>query len=146
MAENDDKIKVLFLCTGNACRSQIAEGWARHLKADSIVPFSAGICPAGLSSRAVNAMAEAGVDISGQFSKHVNDLTEVDFDYVVTLCNHAKEHCPLFPGTAKMVHRSFIDPVTIPDHNRSMEVLREVRNQIRDFVKSMPESLEEDNL
>jgi arsenate reductase len=92
------KRKVLFLCTGNACRSQMAEGWARHLKSGRIEAWSAGIEPRDLDPRAVRAMAEAGVDIAPHRSKHVRDLGDVAFDYVVTVCGHANEHCPVFPG------------------------------------------------
>src|SRR5512137_2835713 len=91
-------IKVLFLCTGNSCRSQMAEGWARHLKACVIVPYSAGIEKHGMNPYAVAVMAEAGVDITGQFSKSVADLGPARFDYVITVCDHANEHCPIFPG------------------------------------------------
>ena len=103
-------IKVLFLCTGNSCRSQMAEGWARHLKADVIEPYSAGIEKHGMNPLAVKVMAEAGVDIAGQRSKTVAELGPMEFDYVVTVCGHANEHCPLFPGKAKVVHVGFDDP------------------------------------
>ena len=92
-----DKLKVLFLCTGNSCRSQMAEGWARHLKSDVIEAYSAGITTHGLNPSAVKVMAEAGVDISGHQSKNVQDLLHVPFDYVVTVCGHANETCPRFP-------------------------------------------------
>jgi arsenate reductase len=97
MVNRKEKIMVLFLCTGNSCRSQMAQGWARHLKDNVIDAYSAGIQPAGVSSRAVKAMAEVGIDISCQTSKHVDELAGIDFDYVVTLCDYAKEHCPVFP-------------------------------------------------
>src|SRR4051812_3837407 len=105
-----DKLKVLFLCTGNSCRSQMAEGWARHLKADSIDAYSAGVEPHGMNASAVQVMGEAGVDITGQRSKHVDELKDVPFDYVVTVCDHAYESCPLFPGKTKVVHVGFDDP------------------------------------
>ena len=101
------KKRVLFLCTGNSCRSQMAEGWARHLKGDQIEPYSAGIEAHGLNPDAVRVMAEAGVDISGQRSKRVDELREVAFDYVVTVCGHANESCPAWLGKkAKVVHAS----------------------------------------
>ena len=103
-------LKILFLCTGNSCRSQMAEGWARHLKGGQIEPYSAGIEAHGLNPDAVRVMAEAGVDISGQRSKLVGELSGVDFDYVVTVCDNAHESCPLFPGKAKVVHVGFDDP------------------------------------
>src|SRR5512136_545787 len=92
------KMKILFLCTGNSCRSQMAEGWARHLKGDVIEPYSAGIETHGLNPRAVKAMVEAGVDISGHYSKSLIELKNVRFDYVVTVCGDANETCPVFPG------------------------------------------------
>src|SRR5450759_657226 len=104
------KMKVLFLCTGNSCRSQMAEGWARHLKGDVIEPYSAGIEKHGMNPRAVQVMAEAGVDISGQHSKLVEELVDVEFDVVVTVCDRAHESCPLFPGNAKIIHVGFDDP------------------------------------
>ena len=104
------KLKVLFLCTGNSCRSQMAEGWARHLKGDQIEAYSAGIEKHGLNPRAVQVMAEADVDISGHRSKHVEELRGVEFDYVVTVCGHASEHCPVFPGKARVIHVGFDDP------------------------------------
>ena len=140
-----DRIKVLFLCTGNSCRSQMAEGWARHLKSESIEPYSAGILPSGLSRRAVRVMADSGVDISGQRSKHVDELAGIDFDYVVTLCGHAHEHCPLFPGRTKVVHVGFDDPPTLAALARTEEEAlvhyARVRDEIRDFVASLPGSL-----
>ena len=105
-----DRLKILFLCTGNACRSQMAEGWARHLRGDRLEPYSAGTQPHGLDVRAVRAMAEAGVDISGHRSKSVQDLAGVRFDYVVTVCDQAREACPLFLGKTKVMHVGFEDP------------------------------------
>ena len=92
----DRKMKILFLCTGNSCRSQMAEGWARALKGESIEPYSAGIETHGLNPDAVRVMAEAGVDISGQRSKHVEELRDIGFDYVVTVCDNAREIVPAF--------------------------------------------------
>src|SRR3954466_6756887 len=101
MQEAGGKVKVLFLCTGNSCRSQMAEGWARALRADAIEAYSAGVEPHGMNARAVTAMAEAGVDITTQRSKHVNELKDVPLDYVITVCDHANETCPVFPGKTK---------------------------------------------
>ena len=103
-------LHILFLCTGNSCRSQMAEGWARALKGDQIEAFSAGIETHGLNPRAVQVMAEAGVDISGQRSKTVADLPTREFDFVVTVCDHAHESCPLFAGKTRLVHAGFDDP------------------------------------
>ena len=139
------KMKVLFLCTGNSCRSQMAEGWVRKLKADVIEPYSAGIEKHGMNPHAVKVMAEAGVDIANQYSKTPADLGPIAFDYVVTVCGHANEHCPIFPGPAKVVHVGFEDPPRLtkdlPDGEPKLEVYRRVRDQIRDFVKGLPEGL-----
>ena len=140
-----EKLRILFLCTGNACRSQMAEGWARHLKGDVIEPHSAGIDPAGLSSRAVRVMAEAGVDISHQQPKHVSELMHIPFDYVVTVCSRAYEACPTFPGTAKVIHADFDDPPALAKHVRTDEEAlghyRRVRDEIRAFINGLPRTL-----
>ena len=141
-----DKLRVLFLCNGNSCRSQMAEGWARALKAGEIDAFSAGIETHGLNPLAVKAMAEAGVDISGQRSKTVAELAGGQFDYVVTVCSHANETCPVFPGKAKVVHVAFDDPPKLARGAKSdQEALahyRRVRDEIKAFVLTLPEALE----
>ena len=138
-------LKLLFLCTGNACRSQMSEGWARHLKSDRIDAWSAGTAPHGLDPRAVRVMAEAGVDISGHPSKHVDDLLDVPFDYVVTVCDRAAEACPVFPGAAAKIHRSFQDPPQLAreanDEEEALGHYRRVRDQIRAFIETLPEGL-----
>jgi arsenate reductase len=142
MSETNEKIKVLFLCTGNACRSQMAEGWARHLKSDVIEAYSAGVWPAGVSSRAIQVMAEAGVDISSQTSDHVDDFTTIDFDYVITLCDNAREQCPVFGGNARMIHRAFEDPTFVMGSEEAITAaFRQTRDQIREFIETLPESL-----
>ncbi len=139
--------KVLFLCTGNSCRSQMAEGWARALKADSIEAYSAGIETHGLNPNAVKVMAEAGVDISQQKSQHVDEFRHVNFDYVITVCDNAAESCPRFPGQAKVIHRAFDDPPRLAKQAASEEEAlghyRRVRDEIRDYVATLRESLEE---
>jgi arsenate reductase len=138
----EKKLNVLFLCTGNSCRSQMAEGWARHLKGGQIEAFSAGIIPTCLNQTAVEVMAEAGVDISKQISKHVSDLPGIDFDYVVTVCDNAREHCPVFPAECKMVHKSFADPsFFIGTREQVLKAFRKTRGDIRAFVETMPQSL-----
>jgi len=138
-------LKILFLCTGNSCRSQMAEGWARHLKGDRIEAYSAGIETHGLNPLAVKAMAEAGVDISGHRSKRVDELKGVGFDYVITVCDHAHEHCPLFAGKAKVVHVGFDDPPRLArgakTDGEALAHYRRVRDEIRDFVAGLPENL-----
>jgi arsenate reductase len=140
------KPRVLFLCTGNSCRSQMAEGWARHLKADALEAYSAGIETHGLNPRAVRVMAEAGVDISGHRSKHLDELADVDFDYVVTVCGHAHETCPHFPGRAKVVHVPFDDPPRLAQgaatEEEALAPYRRVRDEIRLYVETLPSALE----
>jgi arsenate reductase (thioredoxin) len=138
-------MKVLFLCTGNSCRSQMAEGWARHLKGDVIEPYSAGIEKHGMNPHAVHVMSEAGVDLSKQDSKTLDDIGPVHFDFVVTVCGHANEHCPIFPGKASVVHVGFEDPPKLTRHladgEEKLAVYRRVRDEIRRFVETLPESL-----
>ena len=139
------KIKVLFLCTGNSCRSQMAEGWARHLKGDCIEVWSAGIEKHGMNPHAVQVMAEAGVDISRQYSKTLNELKGVAFDVVVTVCSHADANCPVFPGTTRVVHVGFDDPPALtknlPDGEAKRAVYRRVRDEIRHYIETLPEAL-----
>jgi arsenate reductase len=136
------RLKVLFVCTGNSCRSQMAEGWARHLKSDCLEPYSAGLAACGLDTRAVAVMAEAGVDISMQHSKTLADLAGVAFDYVVTVCDYAHEVCPTFPGTAKVLHVGYDDPGTLARSAATAEEAlahyRRVRDEIRALVESLP--------
>jgi arsenate reductase len=123
----------------------MAEGWAKKLKGDSIEPYSAGIETHGLNPSAVKVMAEAGVDISNHRSKHVNELKNVKFDYVVTVCGHANENCPVFPGKTKIVHVGFDDPPRLAENAKTekeaTDCYRRVRDEIRDFVETLPESL-----
>ena len=138
-------MKVLFLCTGNSCRSQMAEGWARHLKGSVIEAFSAGIETHGMNPYAVKVMSEAGVDISGHRSKHVDELKGIEFDYVVTVCDNAHESCPLFSGKTKVVHVGFDDPPRLAREAKTEEeklgCYRRVRDEIRKFVEQCPELL-----
>lgn len=140
-----NKTLILFLCTGNSCRSQIAEGWARHLKGDVLDVYSAGIETHGLNPHAVQVMEEAGVDISGQYSKHVDHLKNISFDAVVTVCDNASETCPLFPGKTKVIHQGFDDPPKLAkdlSDEAALNIYRRVRDEIRTFIESLPESLE----
>jgi arsenate reductase len=139
------KIKLLFLCTGNSCRSQMAEGWTRRLKGDAIEAHSAGIEKHGMNPHAIKVMAEAGVDISRHYSKTPAEIGPVQFDYVVTVCGHASENCPIFPGQATVVHAGFEDPPKLtkqlPDGEEKLAVYRRVRDQIRAYVETLPGSL-----
>ncbi len=136
---------MLFLCTGNSCRSQIAEGWTRHLKGDIIEPYSAGIETHGLNPYAVKVMAEAGVDISEYHSKDVDELKDINFDYVITVCGHANEHCPIFSGKTRIIHVGFDDPPKLAKEAKSEEealnCYRRVRDEIKDFINALPQSI-----
>jgi arsenate reductase len=141
------KLNILFLCTGNSCRSQMAEGWARHLKGDLVDVWSAGIETHGLNPLAVKVMAEAGVDISNHRSKHLNEIKDVRFDWVITVCDSANERCPVFPGKVKRFHIGFDDPPKLArsakNEEEALAHYRRVRDQIRRFVEEMPGNLEE---
>ena len=142
------KLKILFLCTGNSCRSQMAEGWTRALKGDSIEVYSAGIETHGLDQTAVEVMAETGVDISMHSSKHIDSLKDIVFDVVITVCDHARESCPFFPGATKLLHAGFSDPPALArelraqgaDEEIQRQCYRRVRDEIRTFVETLPES------
>jgi len=140
------KLKILFLCTGNTCRSQMAEGLTRHLKSDVIEPWSAGIDPGTVNPLAILSMAEIGIDISGCRSKSIESLGSIPFDYVITLCDHAHESCPLFPGKTNRRHFGFDDPPALAKHAKNTgEAIghyRRVRDEIRDLVKKLPNVLE----
>lgn len=145
-----EKIKVLYLCTGNSCRSQMAEGWTRALKGDQIEVYSAGIETHGLNPNAVKVMAEAGVDISGQQSQHIDEFKDVKLDYVVTVCGHAHETCPFFPVGCKVVHVGFQDPPKMArelaaeggSEEAQLDCYRTVRDEIKAFVETLPGSLD----
>ena len=144
-----DKLKILFLCTGNSCRSQMAEGWAKVLKKDTIEAYSAGVEIHGLNSDAVKVMAEAGIDISDQKSKHVDDFKEMELDVVVTVCGNAHETCPYFPPRCKVVHIGFDDPPKMAEKlaatgesiEQQLDCYRKVRDEIKAFVEKMPDNI-----
>jgi arsenate reductase len=139
------KTRILFLCTGNSCRSQMAEGWAKALKSDKIEAYSAGIAKHGKNPNAVRVMAEAGVDISGQESSLIEELPVQDFDHVITLCGHANETCPFFAGSAKRIHKGFDDPPTLAKNaateEEALDHYRRVRDEIKAFILTLPHSL-----
>jgi arsenate reductase len=143
--EMTEKRKIVFLCTGNSCRSQMAEAWTRHLKQEILISYSAGIKPKGVDPRAVKAMKEAGIDISGQSSKDIDALGAEPFDFVVTLCDNAHESCPFFPARTKVVHRGFDDPPRLAEgavsEEEAMAHYRRVRDEIKCFVQKLPEAL-----
>lgn len=133
------KKSVLFLCTGNSCRSQMAEGWLRNLRGDEFVAFSAGVATHGMNQYAIRVMQEVGVDISGHRSKLLSDFVGQEFDLVVTVCSKANESCPIFPGKTRVIHVPFDDPpalvAALKDEEQILNCYRRVRDEIADFVK-----------
>ncbi len=142
-----ERLKILFLCTGNSCRSQMAEGFAAAHKSESVEPYSAGIEAHGLNPLAVKVMAEAGVDISRHKSKTLDQVLNIPFDFVITVCAHANESCPVFPGHARVIHVAFDDPPALARAAASEEevlaIYRRVRDEIRVFVEGLPRALTE---
>jgi arsenate reductase len=142
------KMRILFLCTGNSCRSQMAEGFAHHLRADDMEAFSAGVAPKGIDPRATRAMAEVGIDISNQNSTSLDEVKQMEFNYVVTLCDNAQRSCPSFPGRTRVTHVGFEDPPKLAEHAKdeeeAMDHYRRIRDEIRAFVESLPEPLLEE--
>lgn len=140
-----DRVSVLFLCTGNSCRSQMAEGLCRHFLSDILEPYSAGIEKHGLNALAVKVMLEIGIDISAQQSKTTDEFENIEFDYVVTVCGHANENCPFFPAGTKVIHKGFDDPpelaAGIADEEEALIHYRRVRDEIRDYILTLSASL-----
>ena len=136
------KLQVLFLCTGNSCRSQMAEAWAKRLRGDFLEAWSAGTHPKNVDPLAIRAMLEHGIDISTGRPKNVKDLLAVPFDLVVTVCDAASQECPIFPGKARIVHRGFDDPPRLAAASRTdeerMAPYRRVCLEIRDYVLTLP--------
>lgn len=143
--EPKNTLKILFLCTGNSCRSQMAEAWTKKLKGDVIDAYSAGTIPKGVDPRAVKAMAEVGIDISTSRSKSTTEFMNMEFDYVITLCDDAQQACPFFPAKTRIVHHGFEDPPMLAAnaHNEeeAMVHYRRIRDEIRTYVETLPESL-----
>jgi arsenate reductase len=133
------KRSVLILCTGNSARSQMAEGLLRHDAGDHFEVFSAGVNPTRVRPEAIAVMQELGIDLSVHRSKHVNEFTGQSFDYVLTVCDHAREVCPIFPGTTQTIHHSFVDPAEFngSDEDR-LTLFRKVRDQIREYLRTFP--------
>lgn len=142
-----DKTKILYLCTGNSCRSQMAEAWTNHLKGKEFEAYSAGVAPKPVDPRAVKAMAEAGLDISGQTSKDTEAFGSLEFDYVITLCDNARESCPYFPARTRLIHKGFDDPPELAEtagsEEEAMAHYRRVRDEIKAFVERLPQELKE---
>ena len=132
--------KILVLCTGNSCRSQIAEGYLRHFAGDKAVVYSAGVETHGVNPRAIATMQADGIDISGHTSNNITEYTGVDFDFVITVCDHAKERCPFFPSNAQKFHYNFPDPAkatgTEEEINNSFDSTRDlIKKYCADFVQ-----------
>jgi arsenate reductase (thioredoxin) len=143
----DQKKRILFLCTGNSCRSQMAEAWTKSLKGDQFEAYSAGVNPKGVDPRAIKAMAEAGIDVSGWKSKDVDSLGNMEFEYVITLCDNAREACPYFPAKTRLIHKGFDDPPKLAentvDEEKAMAHYRRVRDEIKAFVEAFPACLDD---
>lgn len=139
------RLKILFLCTGNSCRSQMAEAFTRKLFPERFEAMSAGTNPGRLDPRAVRVMAEIGIDISKQRSKHLDELAGAAIDYVVTVCDSANESCPVFPGSARHIHAGFDDPprlaIGAASEESALVPYRRVRDEIREFVAHLPQTV-----
>ena len=130
------KKKILVLCTGNSCRSQIAEGYLRHFAGNKAEVYSAGVETHGVNPKAIETMKEDNIDISNHTSNNINEYRNIDFDFVITVCDNAKERCPLFPSTAKKFHQNFPDPAKTTGTNEEIkEQFRKVRQQIKDYCR-----------
>ena len=144
--EREKRLKILFLCTHNSCRSQMAERWTRHLHGSRFEAYSAGIDPTRVDSYAVTVMAEAGVDISSACAKSISEIQDIGFDYVVTVCDEAQEQCPYFPARIRMIHAGFDDPPALAkeaeDEQAVLVIYRRIRDEIRSFVEGLPRTLE----
>ena len=128
--------QILVLCTGNSCRSQIAEGYLRQFAGDKAMVYSAGVETHGVNPKAIQTMQEDGIDISGHTSNHVNEYKDIDFDFVITVCDHARERCPVFPSNAKRFHYNFPDPAKATgSEEQIMQQFREVREMIKKYSK-----------
>lgn len=136
-----ERKRILFLCMGNSCRSQMAEAWTRHLRNDDYEAYSAGVEPKGIDPLAVHVMSEAGVDISSQKSKNVDSLGGIEFDYVITLCDNARESCPYYPAKTKLIHKAFDDPPRLAKGAKNdkdiISIYRRVRDEIKEYIMNL---------
>ena len=131
-----DKKKILVLCTGNSCRSQIAEGYLRHFAGNKADVYSAGVETHGVNPKAIATMKEDGIDISNHTSNNIDEYYDLDFDFVITVCDNAKERCPFFPTKAKKFHQNFPDPAKATGTDEEVkERFRQVRQQIKDYSR-----------
>jgi arsenate reductase len=133
------KKSILILCTGNSARSQMAEGLLRHDAGDRFEVFSAGTHPTRVRPEAIAVMQELGIDISGRRSKSVDEFAGRQFDYVLTVCDHARDNCPIFPGNTAAIHHSFDDPAALEgSEEQRLEAFRRVRDQLRQYLRAFP--------
>lgn len=131
-----DKKKIFVLCTGNSCRSQIAEGYLRHFADNKADIYSAGVETHGVNPKAIATMQEDSIDISNHTSNNIDEYYNIDFDFVITVCDNAKERCPFFPTNAKKFHKNFPDPVKMTGTDEEIiEQFRQVRQQIKDYCR-----------
>ena len=131
---------ILVLCTGNSCRSQMAEGYLRYFGGDRVNIYSAGIETHGLNKMAVKIMHEDAIDISGHTSNHIDEYQKIHFDYILTVCDHAKENCPYFPSKAQRFHHNFSDPSKLKGNAEDIhQAFKNTRNEIKDYAKSFIE-------
>ena len=131
-----DKKRVLILCTGNVARSQMGEGLLRHFGGDRFEVFSGGLVPSYVRPNAITVMKELGIDISHHRSKSLNEFLETKFDYVITVCDHASEHCPIFPGPARRIHWSIDDPVAPGGEEAQLNAFREARDDLKSRIQA----------
>lgn len=130
--------KILVLCTGNSCRSQIAEGYLRHFGGDAVEVYSAGVETHGVNPRAIETMKEDGIDISWHTSNNLREYLPISFDLILTVCDHANEVCPVFPGNAQRIHHNFPDPAKATGSEEEVkDAFRKVRNQIREYCRQL---------
>jgi arsenate reductase len=133
------KQRVLILCTGNSARSQMAEGLLRHDAGDRFEVFSAGVRPSSVRPEAIAVMKELDIDLSGHCSKHVDEFAGENFDCVLTVCDKARESCPIFPGATRMIHKGFMDPAAFQGPaEEQLALFRKVRDQIREYLRTLP--------
>ena len=129
------KKKILFLCTGNSARSQMAEGLVSHFRREEFESFSAGIDPKGVHPMALKVMREIDIDITNQHSKHLDEIKNIEFDYVITLCDHAEQNCPLFFTKGKRIHKAFSDPAAVNGEDEDITAsFRIVRDQLKEYI------------
>jgi arsenate reductase len=139
MVNKQNRKRVLVLCTGNVARSQMAEGLLRHMAGDRFEVFSAGLSPSHVRPNAIAVMKELGIDISHHRSKSMNEFLDTPFDYVITVCDHASEHCPVFPGPAKRIHWSIDDPVAPGGEEAQLAAFRRARDELKERLETFAE-------